>query len=122
MPRRIPSVYRPVLPNVVPTGGRTIPVDVTDFGDAFVVEADLPGFRKQQVDVSVEGSRVEVVAHPPDEGEGGGPFAKRRQGKAPLRRVVTLPEPVYETRASASFADGVLEVRLPKRRTDVEVQ
>lgn len=82
-------------------------MDVIDRGDEYVVVADLPGYRKQDIDVTVKKSRVELVADPDEDG----PTA----GRPSIRRVVQLPEWVREKRARASYEKGVLKVRLPKR-------
>lgn len=104
--------------------GRTgpFPVDVEDHGDEFVVSADLPGLRKQDLDVSVRNDRVQITADFGERAEGRYHRTERERG--PARRVVRLPEPVDETRLSAAYDAGVLWVTLPKRdrpkRVDIE--
>lgn len=107
------------------------PIDVSESADEFVVEADLPGRRKQDVDVTVRGRRVTIAADPPDEartGETGGDRAgeyshrgRRRQRRRAVR-TVELPERVSEKRSWASFGNGVLEIRLPKADDGTRVE
>lgn len=89
---------------------RRIPVDLLDRGDEYVLVADLPGYRTQDIDVAVKKARVELVADPDPDGPTG--------DRPSVRRVVRLPEWVREKRATASYERGVLRVRLPKRTDD----
>lgn len=86
---------------------RNVPVDVIERDDEFVVVASLPGYRKQDIDVTVKKSRVELVADPNDDG----PTA----GRPSVQRIIQLPEWVREKRVRASYENGLLRVRLPKR-------
>ncbi|WP_232685823.1 Hsp20/alpha crystallin family protein [Halobacterium zhouii] len=86
---------------------KDVPVDVIERSDEYVVVAELPGYRKQDIDVTVKKSRVELVADPDEDG----PTA----GRPSVRRIVQLPEWVREKRARATYEKGVLRVRLPKR-------
>jgi len=88
-----------------------IPVDVVDHGDHLVVKADLPGYRKQEIEVTVNADVVRIEASP---GE-----SSTRPDRGIRRRVVRLSEPVKERRAKASFHNGVLRIRAPKRNPGV---
>lgn len=93
--------------------GDPFPVDVSDRGDEFLVSADLPGLRKQDLDVRVDADAVEIVADFGDEDEGA--FHRRERTRGEVGRVVRLPEAIDEKHASASYDDGVLSVTLRKR-------
>ncbi|MBV0923055.1 Hsp20/alpha crystallin family protein [Halomicroarcula limicola] len=99
------------------------PVDIVDRGDEFVVSAELPGLRKQDLDISVRKHRLQIVADPNGD-RASGTYLRRERGPAGRSRVVELPEPVAEKRVSASYDAGVLRVTLPKlrrrKRIDVE--
>ena len=88
-----------------------IPVYVVDHGDHQVVTADLPGYRKQEIEVTVNADVVRIEASP---GE-----SSTRPDRGIRRRVVRLPERVKERRAKASFHDGVLRIRAPKQNPGV---
>ena len=90
-------------------------VDVEDAGDAFAVRTDLPGFEKANIDVEVQDRTVRVDAeHEADGGDADGDYVIRERTKQSASRSVTLPEAIEEDEASATFADGVLTVTLPK--------
>lgn len=123
MPASRLPVTPPPLPNLLPrTGRRPFPVDVTDHGDEYLVEADLPGFARQHVDVAVRGNGIEIAAYPSVAAADApaGPLVKRRGGSEPMRRTVTLPEPIDGARSSATISNGLLQVWIPKLPVDVE--
>ncbi|RLM53925.1 Hsp20/alpha crystallin family protein [Halobellus sp. Atlit-31R] len=105
-----------------PTNGETaaLPVDVADRGDRFLVSADLPGFRTQDIDVTVRKDRLRIVADPAEETDG--TYRRRERGSGTRRRVIRLPEPVDEKHVSASYTDGILWITLKKRAQPKRVE
>lgn len=104
-------------------GGRTesFPVDVSDRGSELTVSAELPGLRKQDLDVSVRKDKLRIVADFGDD-EGGATYLKRERGRGEVSRVVQLPEPVDEKHVSASYDNGLLWVTLKKRHNPTHVE
>ena len=98
------------------TGAASVPTDVVDEGEAFVVHADLPGFEKEDIDVQlVEERKLTVTATASEEREEhDGTYVKRERHQQSASRTVVLPEPVDESETSATYVDGVLTVRLQK--------
>jgi HSP20 family protein len=97
-------------------GATSVPTDVVDEGETFVVHADLPGFQKSDIDVQlVEDRKLTVTATASEEREAhGGTYVQRERHQQSASRTVVLPEPVDEGATSATYEDGVLTVRLPK--------
>jgi HSP20 family protein len=95
---------------------------VADRGDSFLVSAELPGLRTQDIDVTVRKNKLQIVAEPATETDG--TYRRRERDSGTLRRVIHLPEAVDEKHASASYNDGILWVTLQKRDqpTHVEIQ
>lgn len=92
-----------------------VDVDVIDEGDSYVVRADLPGFTKDEIDLSVKDDRLRVRARrEEDVTELEGDYVRRERLDREVERTVRLPGSVNEEDADASYSDGVLEVRLPK--------
>ena len=93
-------------------------VDVREDGDHIYVEAELPGFKKEEVDVTLENQTLTISA---ERREGGGDGQK--QGEHLLRerrytrflRSFTLPPTVDEQSVNAKLNDGVLTITLNKR-------
>jgi len=96
------------------------PVDVEDHGDSFLVAAELPGRRKQDLDVAVRKDKLQIVA----DGESEETSAVRRRGRprGEVRRVIRLPEAVDERRVSASYSDGILWITARKRHRPKRVE
>jgi HSP20 family protein len=90
-------------------------LDVFDEKDHFVVNAELPGMKKEEIDLSfqdgvlsISGERKQATEN--TEGE---TFRSERYfGK--FQRSVTLPAAVDSSKISASYKDGILSVTLPK--------
>ena len=101
------------------TGGTGTSIDVADHDDEFVVTADLPGFQKDEIDVSLRGDRLHVEAdHEQEREETGGEdetrYLRKERRHQSVSRSVTLPEDVDEENVSATYRNGVLTVTLPK--------
>ncbi len=94
-----------------------VPVDIVDEGEAFVVVADLPGYGTDDIDVQLQGERQLTLSatretdRETDEGE----YVRRERSVERTSRTVSLPEPVDEESAEASYDNGVLTVRLGKQ-------
>jgi HSP20 family protein len=95
-------------------------VDVREHDDEVIVVADLPGAEKDDVKVSLlNPGALEISAErnvEKEEKEEGYYMRERMFGS--MCRVVTLPHDVTDKGASASFKNGVLEVRLKKTTTE----
>ena len=98
-------------------GVRTgMPMDMYEVKDELVLKAELPGFKKEDVDVSIEDGRLTVKGTKKEEGlpEGATSHMTERN-KGEFSRTVTLPFEVDTGKIAATLERGVLEVRLPKR-------
>lgn len=91
------------------------PADVSETGDAFLVEIDLPGVRREDVHVQVQDQDL-IVTGQFGERERGHPWRRARPaGRFECR--VTLPGPVDTEHTTATLEAGVLTVTLPKAAT-----
>ncbi len=92
-------------------------VDVAEKNGAYVVSAELPGVKKEDIHVNVDGAKVTLEAEVKREKEASQDervlHRERVYGK--LTRSFTLPQEVDESKAEAKFRDGVLELTLPKK-------
>lgn len=94
-----------------------IRLDVEEAGDAYLVKADLPGVKKEDIKVAVEGNRVSISAECKREKEekSNGNVVRSERYYGQQHRSFTLPQDVDEAKASASYSDGVLSLSLPKK-------
>ena len=94
-----------------------VKVDVAESNGAYVVNADLPGVRKEDIQVSINGNEVTLTAEVKREKETGKDervlHSERVFGK--VTRSFALPQEIDEAKAEAKFRDGVLELKLPKK-------
>lgn len=91
-------------------------VDVAEKNGAYVVKGELPGVRKEDIHVTVDGAQVSLEAEVKQEKsteEERVLHMERTYGK--VSRVFTLPQEVDEAKVQAKFQDGVLELTLPKK-------
>ena len=92
-------------------------VDVAEKNGAYVVKGELPGVRKEDIHVSVDGAQVTLEAEVKQEKSTDNErvlHTERTYGK--VSRVFTLPQDVDEAKVQAKFQDGVLELTLPKKQ------
>ncbi|HEX4984450.1 MAG TPA: Hsp20/alpha crystallin family protein [Burkholderiales bacterium] len=91
-------------------------MDVTEEDGAYVVHAEVPGVKKEDINVTIDGNQVaigaEVKSRTPEKGEKS-LRSERYYGK--VYRAFSLAQDVDEGAAQAKYADGVLELRLPKK-------
>ncbi|MEO1172083.1 MAG: Hsp20/alpha crystallin family protein [Myxococcota bacterium] len=84
--------------------------------DLALVQLALPGFSKDELDLSVEGKTLIVRGHRPEDGEVN--YRRREFGGGRFEQVFELPFAVATEGLTAKFEDGVLEVQLPRAEAD----
>lgn len=94
-----------------------IKLDVTEHNGSYAVKAEVPGVRKEDIDVRIEGNQVtisaEVKKEKEEKEEGRLLRSERRYGYA--CRSFALDSEVDEAKAVAKYNNGVLELTLPKK-------
>jgi HSP20 family protein len=111
------GIFRPARRDHGRADALPLRVDVRETADAYVVSAELPGVKKDQVEVEIEGNEVsiatEIVARrEPVEGE---KWLRTERFHGKTARRFALPQEIDEARADARLTDGVLELTLPKK-------
>lgn len=111
---------RPVDFNNTPTQAPAIKMDVKEDGDNYLVHAELPGVKKEDIHVVVEGNHVSISAEVKQEKEvrEGQRFLRAERYFGKVSRSFQLEQDIDDTKAAAKFNDGVLELTLPKRTTN----
>jgi HSP20 family protein len=99
-------------------------VDIHDKGNAFEVQADLPGVNKNDVKITVEDNRVSIEAEVKRENErkDGERVVYSERYASKFVRAFTLPAEVESDGANAKLENGVLTLTLPKKQTVVAKQ
>jgi len=94
-----------------------IKLDLIERDDSYAVKAEIPGVRKEDIDIRVEGNLVTISAEMKKEKEEKkeGRVLRRERQEGYASRSFTLSCPVDDGKAEAKFVDGVLELMLPKK-------
>jgi len=96
---------------------RRMKVDVAEQNGEYKVVAELPGVKKEDIKVNIDGDEVSITAETRVEKEAKDGerllHSERYVGK--VSRAFRLAQEVDESRASAKYSDGVLELTLPKK-------
>ncbi len=90
------------------------PVDMYEDEGFIIVEAELPGFKKDEIDVTLSKGMVEISAQrEPGETKGKKQVSERKTLK--VKRSLRLPSEVDESNIKATLEDGVLTLKIPKK-------
>jgi HSP20 family protein len=94
-----------------------IKMDVTETGDGYMIHAEMPGVKKEDINVEIEGNQVTITAVAKREWE-------KKEGDKVLRseryfgnvyRSFTLPAELNEALSEAKYHEGVLELKLVRK-------
>jgi len=94
-----------------------IKMDVKENDGTYVVRADIPGVKKEDIKVNVDGNVVSISAEVKQEKEEkeGGRVIRSERFRGEVSRSFSLGQDVDEGAAQAKYTDGVLELTLPKK-------
>jgi HSP20 family protein len=96
-------------------------VDLVTENGNMIIKAELPGMKREDVDVSFQNGVLTISGERKEEQEhkdAGYLVKERRYGS--FRRSMTLPEGIDESKIKASFKDGLLEVSVEGAGTQVQ--
>lgn len=90
-------------------------VDITRSDNAYTVRAEMPGVKKDDIEVTIDGNEVTVSGEVRKESEEkkGEEVIRSERYYGKISRSFTLPHEVDEAKASAKYSDGVLKLTLP---------
>lgn len=92
-------------------------VDLYETDEAYFLEADLPGVSRDDIELNVEGSRVVLRGHRRSvrvsQSERG---VRIERARGEFERAITLVQPVDPDRVEVTCEQGILRVKLPKRK------
>jgi HSP20 family protein len=91
-------------------------VDIYDSKDAVMVRADMPGMKKEEIDISVHGDALTLKGekkHEEEKKDKG--FVRTERFYGSFNRAIRLPAEVDAEKVEANYKNGVLELRLPKK-------
>lgn len=94
-----------------------IKVDVRESDKSYIVHAEIPGVRKEDIHVTIDGNVVNILAEVKGERETteGEKLLRRERYIGKVSRAFSLAQDIDDSQSSAKYQDGVLELVLPKR-------
>lgn len=95
--------------------------DIHDNGDAFVLKADLPGVKKEEINIDIDGDRLSITAQrntSKDEKDSNGNIIRRERYSGSFSRSFDISN-IRAQDITASYEDGVLTLQLPKKEVEV---
>jgi HSP20 family protein len=119
--RMVAEAFRGMPQMPATEAGWTPVVDVVTEGEDMVIRAELPGMKREDVDVSFQNGVLTISGERKEEEErkeANYLVKERRYGS--FSRSMTLPEGVDESKIKASFKEGLLEVTVEGAGTQVE--
>ncbi|HHT0592150.1 TPA: Hsp20/alpha crystallin family protein [Legionella anisa] len=107
--------------SIVDTSTWTTPVDIKEEKERFLVLADIPGVNKEDIQISLEHNILTLRGErhfEKTENKNGYTRMERSQGQ--FYRRFSLPQTADDTKISAKYKQGVLEISIPKKEMAVE--
>ncbi len=100
-----------------PAGAAQFRVDVSENENAYTLRAEIPGVKKNDINITIDGDTVAISAEVKNEKEvkNGDRVLRSERHYGKVYRAFTLGQAVDETAAAAKYNDGVLELTLPKK-------
>jgi HSP20 family protein len=92
-------------------------MDVKEEDGAYIVQAEIPGVKKDDINVTINGNQVAITAEVKREREDkeGEKVLRSERYYGKMYRAFSLAQDVDEASAQAKYNEGVLELRLPKK-------
>jgi HSP20 family protein len=95
-----------------------IPLDMIDIGPSIVIQANLPGVKPEEVNITVTGNTLTIKGSLEERNEfQGANYLRRERRTVSFSRSLTLPIAVDAEHGEARFKNGVLTLTLPKSET-----
>jgi HSP20 family protein len=91
--------------------------DLSEDDKAYTIKAEIPGVKKEDIQVTIDGNRVSISAETKKETEEkeGSKVIRSERYYGKVFRSMTLESDVDQAGADANYADGVLTLTLPKK-------
>lgn len=97
-----------------PGNGWTPALDLYQNDDAVVAVIELPGMRKEEIEISLNDGLLAISGERKEEAADGEKALRTERSSGKFRRRISIPSRVDMSNVSASYKDGILTVTLPK--------
>ena len=90
--------------------------DVKETADAYEMKVELPGFKKENIRLTLENGYLTIYAEKDSDEERGGKFLRRERYAGACKRSFYVGDELHEDQIKAEFKHGVLKIDLPKKK------
>ncbi|MDI6840387.1 MAG: Hsp20/alpha crystallin family protein [bacterium] len=94
--------------------------DLIDRGDHLLLRAEVPGLKKEDLEISVDESSIslkgEIKKSTEEKGE---TYYRSERSYGSFSRSITFPTEIDSSKTDATLKDGILEVKLPKKKEKI---
>lgn len=95
-------------------------LDVIETTENIILKIDIPGVKKDDIDIGIAGERIDILVKFEEEMEGDDVnFIQKERSYGETKRTIKLPSEIKVKEASANFIDSVLTIKLPKIQPEV---
>lgn len=97
----------------------TIPIDMYETDTELIISADLPGVKKEQIDIEYSERYITITVNHVEEMEETNEkkhYYVKKNSFNKASRIISLPYPIHTNHIKASYVNGVLKIRIPKPR------
>jgi HSP20 family protein len=112
--KRSESAEQNVAPTEQTVAYLTPTVDIVENGDAYVLQADMPGVAKEGLEILLENNELALVGHRSSSADADAQYVYRESRPAHFRRVFELDPAIDTDKIEAKMDNGVLTLTLPK--------
>jgi HSP20 family protein len=96
----------------------SFPVDLTQNAKEFIVTAELPGIKKEQIHIDTLGNQLTITIKNNEEYSEEDLINhtyRRRKNIQSSSRTISLPSPINEKEVQATYRDGLLQIKIPRK-------
>ena len=109
--------FRPMMVHPALASRTRLPaMDFKETEDSFILTAEIPGTPKEDIEISLTDTRIEISVESKEEKqEEGECFVCQERSSTSFKRVFDFPAEIISENAKASMENGILKVLLPKK-------
>lgn len=99
--------------------GFGFPVDTVDNGKEYIVSAELPGIKREQIQLNIQGHLLTISVNNQQlelEEDEANQVYKQKQFQTYSARTIALPQAINEKKIKAYYRDGLLQIRIPQEK------
>jgi len=91
-------------------------MNVRETADRYTLEAEVPGLRLEDVEITCSGRDLSLRGERKDSGESPESYVRRERPTGAFVRTISLPAEVDQDKVTATLEDGILEITVPKSK------